>query len=58
MSKVMSKSVTVPRIIYEQMMADSELVRHLAHYRGYSWIEAAKKEMEHDKKCKKGAYTE
>jgi hypothetical protein len=48
--------ITIPRFLYDSLCKDSELVRHLAHYRGYGWIEAVKEEMESDKKYKQGAF--
>lgn len=50
-------TITIPKWLYESMVLDSELIRHLSHYRGYGWIDAVRKEMELDKKYHQGAYT-
>lgn len=50
------ETVTIPKFLFDSMSADSDLVRHLAHYRGYAWIKAVREEMESDKKYKLGSY--
>lgn len=55
-SKSKSETVTLPRFLYDSLLEDAELVRHLAHYRGFGWINAIKEEMKSDKKYNQGAY--
>lgn len=54
--KPIEKDVTIPKWYYDNLVKDSELVSHLAHYRGYIWIEAVRKEMELDKHCQTGIF--
>jgi hypothetical protein len=54
--KMKSKNVTMPRYIFEKMAEDGDLIRHLAHYRGWGWVNAIKEEMKIDKKYKLGAF--
>jgi hypothetical protein len=49
-------TVTIPKWLYDSLIKDSELVRHLTHYKGYGWIQAVRKEMESDKQFDKGAF--
>jgi hypothetical protein len=51
-----SKNVTIPRFLFEEMVKDGELIKHLAHHRGWGWVNAVKAEMEIDKKYKVGAF--
>jgi hypothetical protein len=53
-----STDITIPRWLYESMSKDSELIRHLTHYRGIGWINAVRKEMERDKKYKIEAFSD
>lgn len=51
-------NITVPKFIYDSLMEDAKLIRHLQHYRGQNWIDAVKKEMESDIEFKLGAFKE
>ncbi len=53
-----SNDVKVPRWLYESLCADSDLVKHLIHYRGRYWVDMVRKEMEVDRKYGQGMFKE
>ena len=55
-STTKSDSITIPRWLYDQLVNDQKLVQHLAHYRGWGWIEAVKREMHVDEQYHLGAF--
>ena len=53
-----SKTVTIPRFLYESLISNDELIRYLTFHRGRGWVEAVRKEMESDKKYGIGMFGE
>jgi len=51
-----NNNITIPKFLYDTLSQDSNLIKHLAYYRGQAWINIIRKEMENDKKYSLGIF--